>query len=571
VPAKEYEAKKDDRVLESQQRSSRNVVYLIAPQDDEIDNILVEIYRCREIYKQNRNKAADKDVEEYLRAQDQRVQNLDKDLEFRLKKTLSKGSFVFRAKPRSVAEFDIDIIAAVREHLDKVAEQVFEKFSEAPVQAESGLAERFLKTDNLEKIPSKDDPLELVKKGGASSPIDLSHPAIVSIKDYLDKYGQVEGRRLLDDFYAPKFGWSKDTTRYILAAMLVSGIVKLRISGDDIKVRGDAAIGSLKNTNSFNKIGIALRDAEVDPPTLLRARDRLLDLTGEEIMPLEEDISKCVMRHFPDFQQAYAPLAIQLENLELQGTERAQSIQDNLAEILKGDASDAANRLGGKECPLFEDLSWAREVKKAFDNGIGEIIQTARNLLAEIPKLPGAGIPGKLAADSEPRSLELAGSIARDDFYNHITAMQNSISEIQNLVESATGDFTNECTQKLEAEKTRLQNLPEWNLLGTDEKVRLGAELDDLSVQANPDLNGLKKLINDEFLFASEIARIEEEIRAAIEDRGGVDGGGPDFFDVVLEAPRIVAAADALDDLIQKLQDLKIQLKEGHTIKITWR
>ena len=83
------------------------------------------------------------------------------------------------------------------------------------------------------------------------------------------------------------------------------------------------------------------------------------------------------MRHFPDFQHDYAPMSVQLENLGLQGSDRAKGIQENLAEILKGDASDATNRLGGEECPLFDDLCWAREVKKAFDNGIGDIIKTA--------------------------------------------------------------------------------------------------------------------------------------------------------------------------------------------------
>ena len=571
VPVKEYEAKKDERTLESQQRSSKDIVFLTGIYDDGIENVLLEIFRCREIYKQNRNKAADKDVEEYLRAQDQRAQNLEKDLEVRLKKSLLQGTFIFRAKPRSVAEFDTDIIGAVRKHLEKVAGQVFEKYAEAPVPAESGLAERFLKTDRLEKIPSKDDPLELVKKGGGASPINTAHPAIVSIRDYLERQGQVEGRRLLDDFYAPPFGWFKDTTRYIVAAMLVAGAVKLRVSGEDITVRGETAINSLKNTNSFNKIGIALRDAPADPEKLLRARERLLELTGDEVMPLEEDISKCVMRHFPDFQQGYAPLAIQLENLKLPGSDRAQSIQDNLAEIIKGDASDAANRLGGEECPLFEDLKWAREVKKAFDNGIGGIVQSARELLTEIPKLPAAGIPGKLVAGTEADRAELVECIGREDFFNHITAMQHRVSMIKTIVESAAGDFLRENIQKLEAEKLRLQSLSEWALLGTDEKARLGAELDALIVEATCDLNGIKKLINDGYYFASVIDRIEAEIKTLAGDGGGGGGDGPGFFDVVLEVPRLVTTADGLDDLIQKLQDLKIQLQEGSAIKITWR
>lgn len=572
VSAKEYDTKKDERILDSQQRDSANTVFMLSTQDTEIEDILVDIYRCREIYKQNRNKAVDKDVEEYLRAQDQRTRNLEKDLEFRLKKTLAAGSFIFRGKPRSVGELGTDIVEAARKHLESVAAQVFDKYAEAPVQAESATTERFLKTENLEKISGKYDPLNLVKKRALASPIDTQCKAVVSVKDYLERQGQVDGRRLLDDFFAPRFGWSKDTTRYIVAAMLVAGLVKLRVSGEDITVRGEVAINSLKNTNSFNKIGIALRDAPIDPNKLLRSRDRLLSLTGEKVMPLEEDISKCVVRYFPDFQQNYAPLAVQLDNLGLQGRDRVQSVQDNFAEILKGDASDATNRLGGKQCPLYDDLCWAREVKKAFANGIDEIIRSAREFLTEIPKLPAAGIPGGLVADTEFSRSELAEYIAREDFFNHMPAMQNRIADINGKVEQAAIQFIEEQAQKLEDDKARLQDLPEWGLLGTDDKVRLVAELETLTVDAGNDLNGIKKLINDGYLFASELSRIEKEIEALAEKFGEEDqNGDTSVVDVTLDAPKLVSSADALNDLIQKLQELKTQLEEGIIIKITWR
>lgn len=574
VSPKEHSAKKDERITDSQQRSNANSVFLIAIEDKELDDILVDIYRCREIYRQYRNKATDKDVEEYLRAQSQRAQKLEKDMEFRLKKALAAGSFIFRAKPRSVGELGKEIISATKKHLEAVASQVFDKYAEAPVQTESATAERFLKTEKLDKITSRYDPLELVQKSG-TTPIDVQHRAIVSIKDYLDNNGQVEGRRLLDDFFAPPYGWFKDTTRYIVAAMLVAGVIKLRVSGEDITVRGDTAINSLKNTNSFNKIGIALRDAQPDLKKLLRSRDRLRNLTGEEPIPLEEEISKCVMRYFPDFQQNYAPLAVRLEGLGLQGNDRAQSIQDNLAEILKGDASDAANRLGGEVCPLYEDLCWARELKKAFDNGVGDIVQNARELLSEIPKLPPAGIPGALVTGTESARNDLIEQISRDDFFDHMTDMQSLITSISVEVETAAANFVAEQAATLENKKSELQKMPEWGLLGTDDKARLGAEMDALTVNVDADLNGIKKLLNDSYLFNSEVERINKEIKKlaeeSIKESGGSDGGAPQMSEVALNAPTIIQSVDILNDFIQQLEALKATLAEGKPIKIIWR
>jgi len=219
VTEAEYEKRKDERVLESPQRVNANTIYLLGKQNIEVENLIVEICRCRDIYKQNRNKAADKDVEEYLRSQDQRAGNLEKEVESRLLKSLFAGSFVFRAKPRAVVELGANVVDATRKQLESAAAEVFDKYGEAPVPAETVTAERFLKTDNLDKIPDKSDPLGLVKKSGVT-PIDIQNKAIVSLRDFLEKQGQVDGRRLLDTFYAPRYGWSKDTTRYIVAAML---------------------------------------------------------------------------------------------------------------------------------------------------------------------------------------------------------------------------------------------------------------------------------------------------------------------------------------------------------------
>ena len=47
---------------------------------------------------------------------------------------------------------------------------------------------------------------------------------MISIRDYIDKRGTVDGKRLLDDFSSDPFGWSSDTTRYIVAAMLMAGL-----------------------------------------------------------------------------------------------------------------------------------------------------------------------------------------------------------------------------------------------------------------------------------------------------------------------------------------------------------
>ena len=59
-----------------------------------------------------------------------------------------------------------------------------------------------------------------------------------------------------DHFSQPRFGWSQDTLRYILAAMLVAGEITLKISGQEVKAVGQQAIEALKTNKSFSNIGV---------------------------------------------------------------------------------------------------------------------------------------------------------------------------------------------------------------------------------------------------------------------------------------------------------------------------
>ena len=127
------------------------------------------------------------------------------------------GSFVAHGTHKPVSECGVDVLEAAKTFLTEAAARVFDRYNEAPHQADSGLAEKFLKTP-LDRITTNEDPLGLVSRAGGRAQIKPDHKALVSIKDYLGQQGQVEGRRVLDYFADPAFGWSKDTTRYLLAA-----------------------------------------------------------------------------------------------------------------------------------------------------------------------------------------------------------------------------------------------------------------------------------------------------------------------------------------------------------------
>ena len=274
--------------------------------------------------------------------------------------------FVFRGQTTAVTALDPNILEAAKKLLADVAAQAYDRYVEAPERVSTDLAEKFLRTANPAAISGSLDPLGFVESIGGRATFKTDHKSMVSIRDYIDRNGNVEGKRILEHFSDAPFGWSPDTTRYILAAMLMAGEIKLKASGREVTAAGQHAIDALKTNNSFKQIGVSLRDSKPPIETLGRASERLSDLIGDTVIPLEQEISKAAAKHFPRFQHDYGPLAEKLNGLGLKGSDRIIDLNQDIADMLFNDASDATERLGSEISVLYNNLKWAFEVKRVL-------------------------------------------------------------------------------------------------------------------------------------------------------------------------------------------------------------
>mgnify|MGYP001289472433 FL=1 len=122
-----------------------------------------------------------------------------------------------------------------------------------------------------------------------------------------------------------------------------------------------------------------------------RAAERIEKITGDEIMPLEEDIAKAAMKHFPEFQHKCAALTQKLSKLDLAGTGRLNSLGQKLKESLQNDASDACATLGALESALYKDLDWMIEISNDLDDKLITVIQEIRETQSLAESLPSTG------------------------------------------------------------------------------------------------------------------------------------------------------------------------------------
>jgi hypothetical protein len=568
----DYEAARTRALDESRQRSAQNTIFLSGRTASKIDDLIADIYRSQEIVKKYRNDP-DQEVKDYCSGlTDRENHTLKPELTRLFNASLAQGSFVFRGNVTAVASLDNSPLEAAKKLLASVAGEIFDRYNEAPVRADTGLAEKFLRAGNLKAITAETDPLGLVQIAGGTPHINASHKALTSICDYIEHFGSTDGKRLSEHFSDAPFGWSPDTLRYLIAALLVNGEIKLKISGREIKVSGQQAIEGLRTNNAFKNVGVSLREEKLDPTELARAAQRLTELTGESVIPLEQDISKAAAKSFPQFQQRYGPLEEKLKNLGLPGIEKVDELNRDLAEILETDASDVPQRLGSPDSTLYNSLKWAAEASLALKNGLEKTIQELREHWKEIRALPDSSTPGQLKTEVEEALQAIAERLGQEHFYTQAADLNSGLTQIKSLVRSAVRQMMDDQMDTIRAAQQELQGLYEWAELTHEEQSKALAQLEELSIKVSEDLGGLRQLLNQDYNIRRLASALKHDIielgrKRQMERLKEMKDG--EKFRRTLSIPLRLTSAEQLEVLIQKLQALKSELALQSDIEVT--
>ncbi len=581
APASSYDATRTERENDSRSSRERSNMYLLGRVEQDADQLALTLVRCRKFLDAHRT-ASDPDTQEFVRIVEGRLNRTSAELERKLAETLLQGSFVAHGAHEAVAGRGIDVLDAAKSFLGDAAAKVFDRYDEAPHQADAALAEKFLTTP-LDRITSKEDPLSLVSRAGGKPQVKADHKAIVSINDYLGQNGQVEGRRILDHFSSTPFGWSKDTTRYLLAAAFLGGVIKLRIAGHDHQVTSDESLDAFKSNKAFGPVGVSLREEKPDPAALLRASERLRDLSGENIMPLEVDIATAAKKHFPVYQAAFGPLAVDLRNLGLptECSDRAEALAEDLIAVVSGDGSDAVKRFGGADSALHDDLVWARNLKKALDNGLRTKLGHLQRLRRDIHGLPDSGIPAKLKADAAETITEVDELLARSSFFDETAALASHGDALDKLISSTITEIADQ------QEKLRLESLAQWgdsndwHDLDGETRDWIGQEVDKLTKTVALDADGLRDLLNHDYTLNHRLrelgtkvsdhatdARAKKKAKQDQEKKSG-EKAGEKIKEETLLLPVSLDSVKQIKDLIEQLNAHLAALEAGTQLRLT--
>jgi hypothetical protein len=568
VQESDYDATAIELNRQSTETANKSRIYLSGKLDGDIEDDVVEIVKCEGIYN-TRNRYEDKEINDYLNSQDQQAKLLKDKIRRLLIQSFEKGEFIFRGANKPVKSYGSKFREATNAKLKKVAETVFDKYNQASISVQGSDTEKLLNFKDYRTLSTALNYFDIVKSDGS---IDLNHAAIKSIQEFIDREGQAEGKKLLEYFDAAPYGWSKDTTRYLIALMFIASDIKLRISGEDIKVKGPKAVEALKNVNGFNRIGISGYDKADKPtmPMLALSVKRLAELTGESVAPLQDKIAEVVRRHFPVFQTRFSAIKTELDNLGLPGKDRAQDVQDGIEEILKGEGSDAAFKLGKEESDLYLDLKWIRRVFETFESGIKKDFALANDLKRAIAELPDSGIPLEIKNSTQENFGIIEEIMLDEEFVDRIPDLKDAISNIESLISDYCQKLLNSENENIQFEIDKIRNSPNWGSLSKEQKQALNYRLDGLFIQDKQGIDGIKEILNSTYGLNNTIRTVNEQIEEYIKEKPQPSPGKKAKVINLSGLPKHIESAADLDEIIKKLEELKKQLKDDETIELNW-
>jgi len=343
-------------------------------------------------------------------------------------------------------------------------------------------------------------------------------------------------------------------------------------------VNGQQAIDALKTNNTFKTVGISLRNDRPGMQLLAKASERLTELSGDMVVPIEDEISKATMKLLPQLQHSYGSLPEKLKSMNLPGMERLEILSQDIADILFNDASDAPRRIGSDESTLYANLKWASNLKQSLDEGLEDILRQLLSHLSEIDLLPESGTPGLLKIELVDEINQLKARLASMDFFNYSSEFASSLTYLKVRVRDTSKKMEIEQQNRIKEGEKDLIRIVEWKELTIQEQNNLLTDLENLRISNTEDISGLRALVNQEYNIQNQLndlkqsvqrigqQRIQERLKEKQEE---AKTSGDKKIVYCVNPQRCITSIDTLDELINELQQIRGELQFAHAFELT--
>ena len=472
----------DCEAVRVQSREKKSLLFWVFAATDEIDDLVVEVYRSKQmVAKYDQLRAQNKlhpEESASLATEKQDVLKLQERLKNLLLAEIERGKGFQEGVEYGGPGLGRTAADIVHGLLDQVMTKLYPRLEEGSRPIKGDEAEEILKAANLNGLPKVyyggNEGLELVLQDHGKFIINDNAPVAKAILSHIQSehsYGnKVTGRMLEDYFGDMPFGWEREILWIVLATLLRKGTVEVTYQGRRFRNHLDPQVRAVfAGGNAFRAASFAPRKAP-DLQALVTAAKRYEELTGDEVDVDENAIA-----------QAFRKLATaERENLlSVEAVVRANNIpvadilseyRGQLNSIISSPSDDVVNILVG-EGETFKRLRQrVQEIRKATDDAGLKRLRRARNTLERLwPPLAQHAADGDLQA-----GVGKLGELLKSDNYFQQTAQ---VDEIAGMIEKAYSALYHvrhgERAQAFRAAIDLIKGLPDWTALTSETQQTL--------------------------------------------------------------------------------------------------
>lgn len=560
VPESEFGAVRTAANQDSLVPTAAAQVLVVAGIEKTLFHTVRDAFACTRMQNRLRSKTRDADEAEFLRSMEDRRRTAEATITTGIRSALQQGSVIYRGTDIAVNPQVTSFEAALHTAIRDVAKELFNHFPNAAVTPSAAAAEKLLKTRDHSTITSQDDPLDLLSSGTGT--FKLSHPAVQDIRDYITRKGTTEGHVILDDFTKQPYGWNKDVTRYVIAAMFIASQISLRVGARTYTTIEPEVIDRFKSNNSFAKVGL---DAPPQPPdiaVLKRAKEAIIELTGDTaIMPIPTKLEHAIRQELPVLSNQARAARATAGELGLGVYDRLSDILSEV-ESLSGAAQDALLRaIADDQRTLLSQLIFMREVAGKLAGTLGPVVRRVQEELDIVNSLATGGHYRVLRDETAPIFDAVEDLFAREDPRDIQTDLQQLEQQLTEEVTKYATIELSDLAQWVAVLAEQIEHNSQWKKLSPDAQDRLRPMIQRLQSETFPQhqdpYQQLRLLHNERIarthLFGELTASVDREAAKYVPP-----APSPDSAAISLPAEQLTQqdALESLHELVKAVKEL---------------
>ena len=490
VDASEFEKVHTSLLTESTKPENKHTMFWICTLPEDIEMLLIDIVKDQNI-SSNHRYDTNKEIQDYLRAQNTDAEDKKRQIKRILSQSQDNSETICKGSPSSVNGDTYKTVA-----LKKFAENVFDKYCLANRNMQSSVIDSLLQyEDSNTPLPETLNPFHLIADDGA---ILTNSSTFSEIKDFISSHDDVSGSMLLDYFSKARYGWSKDTIRYLVALMLKAGMINARSGAKTFKIFAKNAAEAMKSNTSFSNLGISLNtDATLSPAEVMIAMKSLKELYNPQgIQPTLPSIIKSALNVANHHKSKVDQLLDTFNSLGMSSVDIICRAANYLERIISSEGSDAPY-LFAKDTACIEALKFVNSVNKQEQQGrLLSSIKQIKKRLDDSKSLPDNPILETLTGqlgDAE----QVFNDLMEDPYcINHTSDYADLLDKIKGYIKEGCTHFYSETLNSINRENNKIRSSQDYIGLTEPQKQKIESLLGRITIQEGDSLEKLQEMCN---------------------------------------------------------------------------